>query len=248
MALRSLLTSPSALKNQIAWDRLVIHRLLVLSFICIALTWLATGSACGAQANATAQTTPAAAQFGVNLIVNGDAEAGKGASSTGDDLVDIPGWTRQGNLQVMQYGASGGDLSLTDPGPKNRGMNYFAGGNSNEESSATQTIDISALASDISKGNVSYKFSAWLGGYESQNDHTYITASFEDNAGKVLKVAALGPVMAVDRHNVTELVPRSTAGLVPSGSASVVILMKMVRTDGSYNDGLADNLSLVFHK
>lgn len=201
-----------------------------------------------ARADAPGATALPGAQLGANLIVNGDAESGTGAAASDDPLMDIPGWTREGNFQVMQYGASGGFPGATDPGPKERGKNFFVGGPGNAESSASQKIDVSTLAPVISQGRVSFTFAAYLGGYGSQGDHAYLAASFEDRTGKVLKVAGLGPVTAVQRSNVTGLLPVSSSGIVPPATTTVVIFIKTVRTDGAFNDGSADNLSLVFQK
>jgi hypothetical protein len=206
------------------------------------LTAFVLGAFCALPHAALAQASPL---LGTNLIVNGGAEAGKAA--TDSTLVDIPGWTREGNFQVMAYGA-GGCPSLTDPGPKDRGNNFFFGGPSNPASSASQTIDVSTLSSVLAKGTVTFSLSAYLGGYESQKDHTALLVSFRDRAGRTLLTVTLGPVTAAQRKGITGLLPVSKTGRVPAGTQTVVIFMKMVRTDGSDNDGSADNLSLVFKR
>ena len=203
---------------------------------------LALGTLCALPKAVAAQTPP---QFGDNLIVNGDAEAGSAA--TGSALVDIPGWTRSGNFQVMAYGTSGCP-SLTDPGPQERGNNFFFGGPTNTASSASQTIDVSALSPAFAQGVCTFSLSAYLGGFGSQEDHTTLLASFRDKAGRTLKVVTLGPVTAQARQNVTGLLPVSKMGRVPVGTRSVVLVLKMVRFEGSDNDGSADNLSLIFNK
>src|SRR5258707_7361945 len=70
---------------------------------------------------------PATTMLGINLITNGDAEAGIG--STDGSVVTIPGWDRIGNFgTVVQYGSPGGFPDLSSPGPHDRGGNFFAGG------------------------------------------------------------------------------------------------------------------------
>src|SRR5579875_1419957 len=145
--------------------------------------------------HAVAQTPP---QFGTNLITNSGAEDGQGA--TNDTLVPIPGWTRKGNFQVVPYGTSGGP-GLTDPGPKERGKNYFVGGPDNPASSASQSIDVSALTPAFARGTAKFSLSAYLGGYSSQGDHTVLLASFRNKAGRSLKTVTLGPVTPAQRKN-----------------------------------------------
>jgi hypothetical protein len=179
--------------------------------------------------------------LGKNLIVNGDAEQGAGAPDT-SEIMTIPGWTKIGHFNVVQYGASGGFA----PGPANRGKNYFVGGPSNPQSAAIQTIDVSSMASKIDHDKLMFTFSAYLGGYAGQNDAMTLSASFENAKGSALRRVALGPVMAKDRNSVTGSIPRHTIGKVPAGTRSVLVKMLVIRTDGSYNDGSGDNLSLVF--
>jgi hypothetical protein len=183
--------------------------------------------------------------LGKNLIVNGDAEQGAG-SNDGSEITNIPGWTKIGHFTVVQYGASGGFSDDTSPGPANRGKNYFVGGPNNPQSAATQSIDVSALASKIDHDKLVFTFSTYLGGYESQNDAMTLSATFQSATGAVLRHVVMGPVMAKDRSAITGLIPRQTQGKVPVGTRSVLVKMLVIRTDGSYNDGSADNLSLVF--
>lgn len=199
-------------------------------------------------AGVPALAAPAPTNLGVNIIVNGDAESGPGAPSDGLPLMTIPGWQRSGNFEVTQYGASGGFPELTDPGPTDRGKNFFNGGPDNPKSSATQTDRIVGLDSEIDGHQLAFDFSAYIGGYSNQNDHCTITAVFESKSGKALGSAKLGPVMAADRQDKTGLFARSTTGAVPAGTRAVSITMTIVRTDGAFNDGCADNLSLVLKK
>src|SRR6266496_4446136 len=73
--------------------------------------------------------------FGVNVILNGDAEAGPGAPND-SEMVPAPGWTSAGNFTVVAWGGAGGLPTVTDPGPPDRGLNLFAGGPGNPSSSA----------------------------------------------------------------------------------------------------------------
>jgi hypothetical protein len=54
------------------------------------------------------------------------------------------------------------------------------------------------------------------------------------------------PVRETQRKGNSELLFRSSTGMVPSATAELKIQLVMVREAGSDDDGLADNLSLVF--
>lgn len=186
----------------------------------------------------------AAPVLGSNLIVNGDAEAGPGSLS-GNAVASIPNWTSSGNFTVVQYAAGAGFPSPTDPGPVSRRANFFAGGPSNASSSASQLVDLSTLAGEIDMGRVSFDLSGFLGGFSSQRDNAVLTVSFINESSVQLRAAQLGPVSSVDRSNNTGLLFRDVLGTVPIGTRSINVFLQMTRLDGTYNDGYADNLSLV---
>ncbi len=185
----------------------------------------------------------ASSLFGQNLIVNGDAESGTGGNGT--ILYPIPGFSVSGGATVTRYATGAGFPVATDPGPADRGLNFFSGGGSNTSSSITQMIDISAAAATIDLGHAGFDLSAYLGGFASQNDHAVLQISFLDVAQGALGNASIGPVGNVDRGNITGLLLRETTGHVPVGTRFIDVALTMTRTAGSYNDGYADNLSLV---
>jgi hypothetical protein len=78
----------------------------------------------------------------VNLIVNGNAEAGVGSSNGVIPEGPIPGWTVSGDLLAVRYDIGSGFPASSDPGPTSRGQNFFAGGENNSYSSALQVIDL----------------------------------------------------------------------------------------------------------
>jgi len=184
-----------------------------------------------------------------NLIVNGDAETSSG--SIDGSVVAVSGWNVSGNFTVVKYGAvtSGGNLpSPTDPGPPNRGTNLFAGGPgpNNDSSHASQTIDITSDAALIDTGRIYYVFTGYLGGWEAQGDKTKVTALFQDaNNVQLGAPASIGPVSNIDRGNKTGLHLRHTIGALPVGARKIIVQIETTRTDSNYNDGYADNLSLM---
>jgi hypothetical protein len=171
-----------------------------------------------------------AVTFGTKIIVNGDAEAG------------IAGWTSVGGLTIGQYGAIGFPTT-TDPGPVNRGNNFFWGG-PRGQTSASQAIDVSANFGVIDAGNALFDLSGFLGGRLSQNDNASLQAIFRDSGAITLGTATIGPVRPADRNNITGLFARSTSGSVPFGTRSILLNISAIGTLFS-DDAYADNLSLV---
>ncbi len=191
---------------------------------------------------------------GTNLIVNGDAESGAGAADDGTVEKNIPGWTTTNHFTTVQYGASGGFAVDTDPGPQNRGKNFFVGGpetvttddlTDNTVTGAKQIIDVSAFGTQLDSGSLHYLLSAYLGGYSSQNDNATLNIDFQNSSHTSLGKAKLGPVLATDRQDTTGLVLKTTTGTVPKGTRYIEVTLTMTKTDASYNDGSADNISLI---
>lgn len=189
------------------------------------------------------------AVVGANLIVNGNAELGPGSPDDGS-LVTIPGWARQGNFNVMQYQPDDSDyMAVTSPGPSDRGKNYFYGGldsgsTPNTVTSASQKIDVAPGGPLFATGTIKFTLSAYLGGWSDQNDNAKLTIQFLSATGQTLGTASVGPVLSADRNGATELLKRSTTGTVPAGTVFVNVTLTMTKTDGSDNDGSADDLSL----
>src|SRR5215467_12718310 len=171
---------------------------------------------------------------GKNLIVNGDAEAGPGTD--GDSVApNVPGWTRTGEFTAIAYDTanSGNFPTASDPGPPDRGRNFFGGGPNADRSGAIQTVDVSAVGSILDSGRVSYTFSAWLGGYRGQDDQVQLTAQFVGADGRVLATSSLPTVLDSDRGGRTALLPRTTSGSVPVGTRTIKVDMEMIRKAGS---------------
>jgi choice-of-anchor C domain-containing protein len=188
--------------------------------------------------------------FGANLILNGDAEAGPG-SPTGNEVVPALGWTTIGSFTVVQYGgrdSQAAEVGPDDPGPVNRGKNFFAGGPDNASSSAVQIIDVSAGASAIDRAEVSFDLAGYLGGWQGQEDHAALVATFLDVNGTTLRQITLGPVTAEDRRQKTGLFPLSKSGMLPKGTREIEFELQMTRAEGTYNDGYADNLSFRLYR
>ena len=185
----------------------------------------------------------ARADFGVNLIVNPGAESGLG-SAGGNDIEVVPGWVTTSSFTVVQYGA-GGFPDSTSPGPTDRGANFFAGGPGGGATTATQVINETVDAVPIDAGHVTFTLSGWLGGFQGQDDNASLTATFLSASQASLGSATIGPVTSSDRNATTGMVFETTSSAIPLDTRFISVELSMQRTDGSYNDGYADNLSLV---
>lgn len=113
--------------------------------------------------------------FGVNLLRNGDAEWDRGfAEATPDGLAT--GWRDPGAMTVIAYDSEGYP-SASSPGPEDRRQNLFVGG-LGASSTMEQRVDLRSLADEIDGGGVTYELSAYLGGYEAQDDAATLTVTF----------------------------------------------------------------------
>jgi len=89
--------------------------------------------------------------------------------------------------------------------------------------------------------------SGFLGGFHNQNDTATLTATFKDANGRSLGTSKIGPVTARDRKSITGLLPRHATGSIPPSTHTVVLELSMKRVEPYYNDGYADNLTLVLN-
>jgi hypothetical protein len=75
-----------------------------------------------------------------------------------------------------------------------------------------------------------------------------LTVTWKSAAGNVLGHTTIGPVTEGQRKGVTGMLQRSATGKVPTQATQALVMLRMVRKDGEYVDGYADNLSLSIHK
>ncbi|MDX2130745.1 MAG: hypothetical protein SFY69_01675 [Planctomycetota bacterium] len=182
--------------------------------------------------------------FGVELVQNGGAEAGAASPDGSQPVPAIPGWTFTG-VNVVAYGTPGGMFpTAASPGPVARGAQFFSGGNDNDFANASQSIDVSAGAGDIDDGLVTFSMSGWLGGTGTQNDVAQLAAVFNDGAGQSIGTTTLVGPFAFERGGVTGMQLREATGPLPPGTRAITLVVSMVRTEGVYNNGFADNVSL----
>ena len=199
--------------------------------------------ACGNNQANQQWTVPAPSTSSPNLLVDPGFESIATCSQTGLDGMTVPGWTiTSGMPNGVCYGAPGGFPTSATPGPSNRG-NVFITGGATGNSGLEQTVDVSAAASSIDTGTVSYNLNGWLGGYSSQGDDVALTATFKNASGASLGSSTLGPVTPAQRNNTTELLYQQGTGQLPVGTRSVTVSLAFTWYAGNTTDGYADNLS-----
>jgi len=181
----------------------------------------------------TLGTNPASL-LGANLVVNGNAEAGVGVPAGSSDTSIapyVPGWSTSEGASVAPYGGTGW-ISNSDPGPTDRGVNLFCGWQI--PANNYQDIDVSAAATQIDTGQVTFQVGAWLGSLSGYTSPT-LTYIFYDWTGKPLAATGqLGP----SSHTGTALVNVSQTGSLPAGTRRVRIALSFPN-----QDNLADDIS-----
>ena len=136
------------------------------------------------------------------------------------------------------------------PGPKPRGHNFFTGGEVGPSpAGATQVVALKAYTAWAAAGKAKFTLSGWFGGFSDQRDYSTLTVTWENAQGAVVgKPTVIGDVTHGQRKNLTGLLARSKSGSVPKAATQALLRLKMVRLDGGYDDGYADNLGLVLTK
>ncbi len=197
-------------------------------------TWGLDGRALG-----IAPTAQPVAALDTNLVFNGDGELERGMTPGYD--ASVPGWVDNGSMTTWIYNIPT-YLQQTDPGPNERGGNYFGGGSS--DSSMHQNIDLSGISAEVATGGLTFSLTAYLGGYADQNDRMELLIEFFDANGSSLLSGGIGPIYAEDRDNTTGIFLYGEIGAVPDDSAWVKLTLNAYLEYG-YNDAYADNISLV---
>jgi hypothetical protein len=197
---------------------------------------------CAASLSALTQTISAQSSIlGMNLIVNGNAEAGAAGMDVKTPVGSIPGWSLTGKPTVLPYNLTG-LLQLTDPTPPDHGFQYFAAAFPSLPATMSQDIDVSSAASLINAGNAKFVASAYLG--SSGNAPAKMDVAFKNAKGQTFNTTTVGPLTfpfaGADSNG---MFFQQQIGLVPLGTLSVTVTLSL--TDGNYDTGIADSLSLV---
>ncbi len=182
------------------------------------------------------------ATLGTNLVLNPGAESNTGVSNT-TSVVTPSNWTANGHPTTAKYGTVGAFPTTSSPG--HAGSEFFAGGPTDPESDLFQTISLFNLSSSVDAKKVDFSLSGFLGGSSNQGDNVTLFANFSDAGMGLLGQVFVGPVTASNRGNVTELLSRSTSGVLPVGTRYIQIQLHFQRSSGTYDDGYADSISMV---
>jgi hypothetical protein len=114
-----------------------------------------------------------------------------------------------------------------------------------------QTVNMTSIvsASLIDSQSVWFNFSAWLGGYQGQNDNAQVSLTFIDQTNqKVGSTTTLGPIFDADRGGIDALVFRQANGLIPAGARSFLVMVTITRIAGLTNDGCIDNIAVLLYQ
>lgn len=109
-----------------------------------------------------------------------------------------------------------------------------------------QTIDLSDRFSPwIDRKTVKYRLSAWLGGWESQNDHAQLSVTFLNRTKhRISPPSEIASVFARDRDFITSMVFRQVNGTVPVHTRYATILVELTHDRNMvWNDASVDNIS-----
>ena len=99
----------------------------------------------------------------------------------------------------------------------------------------------------IDSQSITFNFSAWVGGFDLQDDAAQVSLAFLDQNNTTLaSITTLGPVLSSHRSDITSLMFQQAIGLVPVGARSFLVMVNMTRTYGVTNDGSVDNIIVAF--
>ncbi|CAF4114357.1 unnamed protein product, partial [Rotaria sp. Silwood1] len=130
-----------------------------------------------------------------------------------------------------------------------RGQCYF-NGQLSSTTSMWQMINLTAAVSFTLIDNqiVWFNVSAWMGGWNEQDDKAVLQLTFLDQANQQVGTnTTIGPVLAIDRGYKTSLLFRSANGMVPIGSRSAIVLVTFTHINQNWNDGSIDNIALFLY-
>jgi hypothetical protein len=187
--------------------------------------------------------------LGVELIRNGGAAGNELGLAAADDVssADPPYWAQPiGGMTQVVYGSLG--FPSRGDAPAGSGSYFFAGGaNAPTFTSSSQRIDVSSVAAQIDAGQIGFRASGAFGGFSIDDDNASLSVTFEQDALTPIQTVTLGGFTAADRGNVTKLMRDSRTGAVPAGTRLIEVALAATRQNsaGPYNDGYADDLSLV---
>jgi hypothetical protein len=197
-----------------------------------------------------ASAAPLAAMYNTNLVPDGGAES----TPLSTYWIDNEGWT-----QALPYGQDCGGVcnypTPYDPGPTQRGNNFFyAGTSSSNTTNGTNMwiknkISLTAIQAAVNTGKIRYILSGYFGGDTTSTVTSQLHMFFETGGGAGKGDAVVGNVTAADRQNKTGLLYRQVTGYIPVGTQVINLDLQTSNPYGYtypwHRTAYADNLSLV---
>lgn len=208
---------------------------------CYKLKGASAAAAASPSANASAVAPRGCAG---NLVKNGGGESYNSAAGT------FSYWTA-GNPTILPvlYGTSGGYPGRAVSRAINGGSVFFGGApGPAEKATVSQVVSVGQCLS-CSGPDKYVTLSAFLGGFEDQEDVAKVTARFLSPQGKSLGLLSIGPVTSAQRKLKTALLFRSRTAMIPCKTATIRVTVTAIRQAEAillYDDGYADNVSLTF--
>jgi uncharacterized protein (TIGR03437 family) len=169
--------------------------------------------------------------LGANLIANPGGEQPPNAAHPGIALY-VPGWSTSNLVSVAPYGGTNW-VSLTAPGPADRGVNLFWADSDEAAGLMYQDLDVSPASTMIDAGQVTFEVSAWLGGIGG--DKVTLTYTFFDWSNNQLGATAQ---LVTPARSGVGLVEASASGTLPSGTRRVHVSVNFQNTSSA-----ADNIN-----
>jgi hypothetical protein len=175
------------------------------------------------------------AEYGRNLVFNGDGELDRGFADRRFDQA-ISGWRDQEHTG----GADGHhSMTLLRAGPEVRylagdgpaqppGRNLFAGGSKGGSSRMTQVVDVRGLRPAPREGGAEYRIAAYLGAAPGSADRMSFTALFLDERGEVVGSAIVSGGAGDGAGTAPVLTRREASGVVPMGTVAIAFELHAV--------------------
>ncbi len=192
------------------------------------------------------ETTPLAAMYNTNLVPDGDAEIVPYTNY----WVDNEGWT-----QILPYGQDCGGIcdypDPYDPGPAQRGKNFFYEGTTSNHTNSTNMwlknkISLAPIQTAINTGKIRYILSGYFGGDGTNTVTSQLHMFFETSTGASKGEAIVGNVTPAQRNYQTGLLYREVRGYIPAGTQFINLDLQTGNINMSpTRTGYADNLSLI---
>jgi hypothetical protein len=181
-----------------------------------------------------------------NLVVNGDAETGPGATDSFTSACP-PAWTcsagpEPGGPTAVRYGTPGFP-DIAEGQRIGGGLNFLAGGPNQATSGISQLVNVSGAIPEIDTGQGQLTVSACLGGNGAEPDSALLTAGFYSDTALLGQAGPL-TVTQSDRNDATKLLLRSSSGPVPTGTRQILLEVRFNRGAPAYNDGYVDNVTV----